>query len=87
MEIKILSSGCANCIGLEKNIQEALKIMKIDATIIKIENVEDILKHGVSMTPALVVNDKVRSVGKVLTHEEIREILENENIEYNNVLL
>lgn len=78
MEIKILSSGCANCVGLEKNILEVLKIMKIDATVIKVENAEDILKHGVSMTPALVVNDKIKSVGKVLTQEEIREILENE---------
>lgn len=79
MEIKILSSGCANCKGLEKNVLEVLKDLGLNAIITKVEDVEDILKFGVSVTPALVINGKVRSIGKVLTKDEIKEILSNEN--------
>lgn len=75
MEIKILSSGCANCKKLEKNVLEALKSTGIKADLSLIERVEDILSYGVSVTPALIINNKIESIGKVLTQAEIMEIL------------
>lgn len=80
MEIKILSSGCANCKKLEANVLDALKSTGLNAMLTLVEHAEDILSYGVSLTPALVINEKVRSIGKVLTQDEIKLILGNENV-------
>lgn len=78
MEIKILSSGCANCKRLQINLAEVLENMGLKAIITIVENPEDILKFGVSVTPALVINEKISSIGRVLTQDEIKELLEKE---------
>lgn len=75
MVIKILGSGCKNCITLKDNTEEALKEAGIAAEIIKVTDFKDIVAYGVMSTPALVVDEKVVSFGKVLKPKEIVNIL------------
>lgn len=75
MIIKILGSGCANCKKLEENTKKALKELKLDAKVVKIKNYRDIASYGVMRTPAIVINEKVISYGRVLTVKEIMNIL------------
>ncbi|MCX7903580.1 MAG: thioredoxin family protein [Caloramator sp.] len=75
MIIKILGSGCANCKKLEENTKKAVEELGIGAEIQKVEDFKEIMKYGVMRTPALVVDEKVKSFGKVLTVEEVKNIL------------
>lgn len=75
MIIKILGTGCANCKKLEQNTKDAVKDLGIDAIIEKVEDVMDIAKFGVMRTPALVINEEVKVVGKVARVDEIKELL------------
>jgi small redox-active disulfide protein 2 len=76
MVIKILGSGCRNCVSLEKNTKEALKELGTEAEVIKVTDFNEIMEYGVMSTPALVVNEKVVSFGKVLKPKEIIKTLE-----------
>ena len=75
MVIKVLGSGCANCKKLEQYTREAVAQLGIDAAIEKVEDFKDIMKYGVMRTPALVVDEKVKAFGKVLSVEEIKSLL------------
>jgi len=75
MNLKILGTGCQKCKQLEENTREAVKQTGNDATIEKVTELKDIMNYGVMMTPALVLDEKVISVGKVLNVEEIKKII------------
>lgn len=75
MIIKILGSGCNNCVRLEANTKIALKNLGKEAEFIKVIDFKEIAKYGVMRTPAIVVDEKVLSYGKVLTPEEIERLL------------
>lgn len=75
MKIKILGTGCANCKKLEANAREAIKELGLDAEVEKVEDLREIVGYGVMRTPALVVNETVKVMGKVATVEEIRQLL------------
>ena len=75
MKIKILGSGCPNCKLLEANTKKAVEDMKIKANIEKVTDIAKIMEYGVMSTPALVVNEKVVSYGRVLSPEEIKKFL------------
>lgn len=75
MIIKILGTGCNKCGKLEKNLKEALDELKIDAKIEKVEGLADIVKYGVMTTPALVIDEKVVSLGKVLSTKDLKKLL------------
>lgn len=75
MVIKVLGTGCANCKKLEENTRKAVEELGIDATIEKVTDFKDILAYGVMKTPALVVDDKVKVSGRVLTTEQIKKYL------------
>ncbi|WP_326907395.1 thioredoxin family protein [Sedimentibacter sp. MB31-C6] len=75
MVIKILGSGCKNCIALKKNTEDAVKELGIEAEIVKIEDMKDIVSYGVLQTPALVIDEKVVSFGKVLKPKDIVKAL------------
>lgn len=76
MIIKILGSGCKKCVTLKENTEVALKETGMEAEIIKVMDFKDIMTYGVMTTPALVINEKVISFGKVLKSKEIIKILE-----------
>lgn len=75
MEIKILGSGCPNCIKLAKNVEQALKELSVEAKIVKVTDYAEITSYGVMSTPALVLNNKVVMSGKVANVEQIKEYL------------
>lgn len=75
MEIKILGVGCAKCTALEKMVKEAVKETGINAEVKKVTDIGEIMEYGVMMTPALVINNKVKSTGKMPTMEEIKGML------------
>lgn len=73
MIIKILGVGCSKCDKLEKNLKIALEELNIDATIEKVEDLKEIVSYGVMTTPALVIDDEVKMVGKVPKVKEIKK--------------
>jgi len=75
MNIKVLGSGCVNCKKLEENTKIAVAELGIDATIEKVEDFKKILSYGVMKTPALVVDEKVKIMGRVASPEEIKKYL------------
>ncbi|HQC36812.1 MAG TPA: thioredoxin family protein [Thermotogota bacterium] len=75
MKIEILGKGCPNCVQLEKNVNLALKNAGLEAEVKKITDLNEIMDYGVAMTPGLVINGKVVSVGKVLNPEQIEPLL------------
>jgi small redox-active disulfide protein 2 len=77
MIIKILGSGCKNCVSLKENTEAALKETGMEAEVIKVEDLKDIVAYGVMRTPALVIDEKVVSFGKVLKPEDIVKILQD----------
>jgi small redox-active disulfide protein 2 len=79
MEIKILGSGCSKCQSTEKNVKEALAESGLDVKVDKVTDVMEITKYGVVITPAVVIDGKVKSVGKIPGTEEIKTWIEQGN--------
>ena len=75
MIIKILGTGCSSCKKLEANAKEAVKELGIEASFEKVENIEDIIAYGVMSTPALVVDEQVKAMGRVLSVADIKKYL------------
>ncbi len=75
MIIKILGGGCPNCKKLHENTEEALKELHMEATIEEVKDIDQIIDYGVMKTPALVVDEKVKSSGRVLSTAEIKQLL------------
>jgi small redox-active disulfide protein 2 len=72
MEIKILGPGCKRCETTMQNVMNAVAEAGINANVEKITDTLEIAKHGVFGTPAVVVDGKVKSVGKIPTKDEIK---------------
>ncbi len=75
MIIKILGTGCTNCKRLEANAKEAVQQLGIEATVEKVENIQDIMAYGVMKTPALVVDEHVKIMGRVASVADIKAVL------------
>ncbi len=78
MVVKVLGTGCKSCKMLEANAIEAVKQLGSDAKVEKVEKVEkieDIMAYGVMATPALVVDEVVKSMGRILSPEDIKKFL------------
>lgn len=75
MNIKILGSGCMKCKKLYENVEIALKESQIEATLEKVEDINKIIDYGVMMTPGLVIDEKVVSVGKALNPKDIIKLI------------
>lgn len=75
MIIKVLGTGCTNCKKLESHANQAVKELGIDAQVIKVEDVQTIIGYGVMKTPALVVDEVVKVMGRVASVEDIKGIL------------
>lgn len=73
--LKVLGSGCAKCNQLEAAAREALAELGMDTTIDHVTDFAQIAAYGVMTTPALVVNGRVVSYGKVLKKDEVKAIL------------
>jgi small redox-active disulfide protein 2 len=75
MNIKVLGPGCTNCVTLERVTREAVDELGLDATIEKITDYPTIAGYGVMSTPALVIDEKVVTSGRVPTRTQLRDLL------------
>ena len=74
-KIEVLGTGCAKCHKLEEHAKKAVELSSADATVSKITDINQITEYGVMITPALVIDGKVKVAGKIPTAEAIAEWL------------
>jgi small redox-active disulfide protein 2 len=75
MDIKVLGGGCKSCEALLKAVKEAVGRKGVDAEIAYITDMEKIIGYGVMRMPALMIDGKVVSAGKVLKVKEVEKLL------------
>ena len=75
MIVKVLGPGCKNCVNLERVTRQAIDDLGLDATMEKVTDYPTIVGYGVMSTPALVVDERVVSSGRVPAAAEVRELL------------
>ncbi len=74
-KLQILGMGCPKCAALAKHAEEAAQELGIEYTIEKVTQIQEIMKFGVMMTPALAVDGVVKVVGRVPSAEELKKML------------
>jgi len=74
-KIQILGTGCPKCKKLAENAAAAVEASGVECEIEKVTDINKIMKFGVMMTPALVIDGEVKTVGKVISPDEISRIL------------
>lgn len=74
-KILILGPGCAKCEELYSAVQKAVEELKLECDLQKIKDINVIMQYGVMFTPALVVDDQVKSSGKSLTVEQVKQFI------------
>lgn len=73
MTIKILGTGCPNCIRLEDNAKLAVSELSLkDVEVQKVSDISEIIEYGIMSAPAIVINDEVKAAGRVPDIEEIK---------------
>jgi small redox-active disulfide protein 2 len=75
MRIEILGPGCSKCEALAASAHAAVTKRGIDAEIVKVKDIREIAARGVMMTPALVIDGQIKSSGKLLSPDEIEDML------------
>jgi len=81
IDIKVLGPGCPQCDGLEQSLMSVVSEKSITANIEHIQDTREIGRWGVMGTPALVINGRVKSVGKVPPRAKLLQWLEEANAE------
>ncbi len=74
-KVQILGTGCPKCKKLAENAQAAAKETGIECEIVKVTDINEIMKFGVMLTPALAIDGQVKVVGKVPSPDEIKKML------------
>ena len=74
-KVQILGTGCPKCKQLFATAEKAVADSQVEAEVIKIEDMNEILSFGIMMTPALAIDGEVKTVGKVLSVDEIKSML------------
>lgn len=80
MNIKVLGTGCMNCVKLYEVVQEAIVEMNKSISLEKVEDLAEIMSYGVMKTPALVIDDEVVLQGKIPTKVEVMRLIEENDI-------
>ena len=75
MKIEILGPGCPKCKKVAELAEQAVKESGVEAEIVKVADINEIMDRGVMFTPALVINGEVKSTGKIPSIEEIKNWL------------
>ena len=74
-QINVLGPGCPKCKTTFHNVEEAVKQLGIEAKIIKIEDIEEMMQYNVLTTPVLMIDDVVKIKGRIAQIDEIKELL------------
>jgi len=75
VKIEVLGTKCARCKALMKNVEKAVQESGIEAEIVKVDSIEEIMNRGIMMTPGLFIDGEERAVGRVPSPEEIKKML------------
>lgn len=75
--IKVLGAGCKSCHQLYENVKKAVSNLGINVEVEYITDMEKVMSYGAMSMPALVVNEKVVSVGKVLKESEVMKLIDD----------
>ncbi|GAB4221631.1 MAG: thioredoxin family protein [Spirochaetales bacterium] len=78
MRIQILGTGCPKCRLLEEHARQAVQELGVSAEIEKVTDIDEIMRFGVMMTPALAIDGSVKAAGRVLTKDQIAEFIRKE---------
>jgi small redox-active disulfide protein 2 len=79
MEIKVCGPGCANCTKTVNIVREVVADAGVDAEILKISDFAEMAKLGVLSTPAIVIDGRIKCVGKVPAKNEVLAWLKEKN--------
>jgi len=75
-KIEVLGTGCAKCRSLLRNVEKAVKETGTPAEIVKVESLQEIMSRGVMMVPALYIDGEALAVGRSLSVDEIKSMIE-----------
>ena len=75
MKIEVLGTGCPKCQSTEQQVRKALAELEVQAEVVKVTEIDDILARGVMFTPALVIDGKVVLQGKIPTVDQIKQLV------------
>ena len=75
MKIEIMGPGCPKCKKVAQLTEQAVKELGVEAEIVKVADIKEIMNRGVMFTPALAIDGEVKSTGKIPTIEEIKNWL------------
>ena len=75
MKIKVLGTGCVKCKHLEIRTKKAVEELNLDATIEKVDDIQEIMEYAVLQTPALVINEEVILSGQLPKVSELKKLL------------
>ncbi len=75
MKIEILGMGCAKCKQLMANAEKAVKDAGVQAEVVKVEDMNQIVGYGIMTTPAIAIDGEVKAAGKVLSADEIKKLI------------
>jgi small redox-active disulfide protein 2 len=78
MIIKILGTGCPNCKRTEQAVKTAIEELNIDATVIKVEDIMEIMQYNIMSTPAVVLDEVVKIKGRVPSVQELKDLFQPE---------
>ena len=73
--IKILGTGCPNCATTEKVVTEVVRELNLEAKIIKVTDIQEIMMYDIMSTPAVVIDEKVVVKGRIPSASEMKELL------------
>lgn len=73
--IKILGTGCPKCKQTEAIVKEVVALNKIEAEVIKVEDIAEIMQYNVLTTPILVIDEDIKIKGRVPSRTEVEELL------------
>jgi small redox-active disulfide protein 2 len=74
-KVQVLGTGCAKCKKLFEATQQAVKELGVEAEVTKVEDINEIIKFGVMMTPALAVDGEVKVVGRIPKPDELKAMI------------
>lgn len=77
-KIQILGPGCSKCKMLADQAEKAAKELGLEYEIVKVTDIKEIMDYGVLTTPGLAVDGKVKSAGKILDAQKIKEFLRDQ---------
>ena len=78
LSVKILGPGCSKCKTLEARVRNVVAKNNLPAEVTKVEDIQEMIRYGILMTPALVVNEKVKSYGTIPKDDQILKWLYGE---------